>query len=73
MEHLTNCEEALRDFETAHCIAVPRQQQASASPFPALPSPLNGFLIEAAAPDCLTQLVGWKILYWWQGEGWQLG
>ena len=69
--HLTNCEEVLQDFETARGIAVPRLPQASASPFPAIPSPLNGFSIEAAAPDSPTQLVGRKILY--KGEGWQLG
>ena len=73
MEHLTNCEEALQDFETELCIAVPQQPQVSASPFPALPSPLNCFSIKEAAPDCPTQLVGRKVLYWWLGEGWKLG
>ena len=48
VEHLTNCEEALRDFEIERGIAVPRAPQASASPFPALPSPPNGFSIKAA-------------------------
>ena len=63
----------LRDFETACGITVPRSPQASTSPFLALPSPPHGFSIKAAAPDCQTQLVGRKILYWWPGEGWQLG
>ena len=36
VEHLTNCEEALWDFEMAHCIVVPLQLQVSASLFPLL-------------------------------------
>ena len=73
VEHLTNCKEVFWDFETAHCTTVPWPQQASNSPFPALPTPPNGFSIEAAAPDGPTYLMGREILYWWQGEGWQLG
>ena len=76
VEHLANCESALRDFEAAQGISVPRPQSppGPAGPRPG-PVPPPGFSIEPNPPpdDPSSLLVGRKILYYWPSEGWQLG
>ena len=76
LQHLTNCEEAIRAFEIARGVVVPRPLPPPPSAVcggvsPPLPSP--GFEV-AAAPGALGgALIGRTLLYWWPDDGWQQG
>ena len=76
LENLTNCEEAIRDFERARGVVLPRvppppPSQACGGRAPPLPPP--GYSVDAAPGDLGAALVGRRILYWWPEDGWQLG
>ena len=76
LENLTNCDDAIRAFELARGVVVPR-------PPPPPPSrecggvgpPLSpsGFTVDAAPGPLGLSLVGRTILYWWPDDGWQQG
>ena len=76
LENLTNCDEAIRDFERSSGVVLPRQPPAPPSAAvggvaPPLPPP--GYTVDPAPGDLGRALVGRRILYWWPAEGWQLG
>ena len=78
LENLTHCDDAVRAFEQARGVTLPRPALAPPSqglggvPLPAAPP---GFEVDAAAPLADdAALVGRRILYWWPDDGgWQLG
>ena len=77
LEHLTNCEDAIRDFERARGCTVPRPSPpppSRAAGGRAAPLPPSGFVVDTAPPpDLGAALVGRSILYWWPTDGWQRG
>ena len=74
LENLTNCEEAIHDFERARGCNLPRPPPAPPSGAEALPLPPAGFTVDPAPPtDLGAALVGRSILYLWPADGWQRG
>ena len=77
LEHLTNCEEAIRAFERARGVVLPRAPAPPPSqPCGGVPPPLPppGYTVEASPGGNLgAALVGRQVLYWWPEDGWQFG
>ena len=78
VEHLTNCETVLCDFEAAQGISIQRPSTQLAAPSSAqrpAPAPPPGFSIDPNPPpdDPPSLLVGRRMLYFWPSDGWQLG
>ncbi len=76
LDNLTNCEEAIRDFERARGVVLPRvppppPSQVCGGRAPPLP-PL-GYSVDAAPGDLGAALVGRRILYWRPEDRLQLG
>ena len=78
LENLTNCEQAIRDFERAQGVVIPRMlpppaSQACGGPSP--PIPPAGFVVDPSPGDLGPALVGRRILYLWpeDWDGWQQG
>ena len=72
LDNLTNCEEAIRDFERARGVVLPRvppppPSQVCGGRAPPLPPP--GYSVDAAPGDLGAALVGRRILYWWPEDG----
>ena len=77
LEHLTNCEEAIRTFERARGCTVPRLPPPPPSRVcggRATLQPPAGFVVDPAPPpDLGSSLIGRQLLYWWPADGWQRG
>ena len=76
LENLTNCEQAIRDFELAQGVVVPRPlppptSQACGGSSPPLPP--AGFVVDPSPGDLGPDLVGRRVLYLWPEDGWQQG
>ena len=76
LEHLTNCEEAIKAFELARGVVLPRSPPpppSQACGGKASPLPPPGFTVDPSPGALGPALVGRRLLYWWPSDGWQLG
>jgi hypothetical protein len=76
LENLTNCEDAIRAFEQARGLVLPRAPPpppSHACGGVAPPLPPAGYSVDPSPGDLGATLVGRRILYWWPSDGWQLG
>ncbi len=76
LENLTNCEDAIRAFEQARRLVLPRAPPpppSHACGGVAPPLPPAGYSVDPNPGVLGATLVGRRILYWWLSDGWQLG
>ena len=76
LENLTNCDEAIRDFERSSGVVLPRRPPSPPSAAvggTCPPLPPSGYTVDPGPGELGRALVGRRILYWWGDDGWQLG